>query len=256
MFKPSKHLNLIHAAFALLLVSSFSCQNSSYQSQKVESQTIYLDDSFKEDQSVVDFIAPIKDSIDIQMNQIIGHAARTLDKNLPEGLLTNFVSDLILEESRAVCQNNDKKLPQPDMALMNHKGLRTIIEEGPVTVNNIFQLMPFENEIVLVTLNREQTIEFLDYIASEGGDGIAGATFTIKNGKASNIKINGQTLSRENYVVATSDYLSKGGDHYDVFKKGTVTETKVKLRDMIIDHIKKLEANNQKIDAKLDNRIK
>ncbi|MBS2099027.1 5'-nucleotidase C-terminal domain-containing protein [Carboxylicivirga linearis] len=254
MLKTSKHNTLIIALFSLLLIFTLGCNNGSYQTKETNSTTIFIDSSYKGKNSVVDYITPYKDSIDAQMYQVIGHAARTLDKDLPEGLLTNFISDLILDETRLI--SSEKNLLTPDMALMNHKGLRTIIEEGPITVNKIFQLMPFENEVVLVKLTKDQTLEFLNYVASQGGDGVAGASFTIKDEKATGIKINGKPFNKEYYVVATSDYLSKGGDHYDVFKKGTIIETKVKLRDMIINHIKKLEANNEKANSQLDNRIK
>jgi len=254
MLKTNKHQSLTIVLFSLLLIFATGCNNGSYQTKETNSATVFLDKSYTEKNSVVDYIAPYKDSIDAQMYQVIGYAAQTLDKDLPEGLLTNFISDLILDETRSI--SSKKNLPTPDIALMNHKGLRTIIEEGPITVNKIFQIMPFENEVVLVRLTKNQTLEFLNHIANEGGDGIAGASFTIKDNKATGIKINGEVFNKEYYVVATSDYLSKGGDHYNVFTKGTITETNVKLRDMILDHIKKLEANNEKANSQLDNRIK
>nr|WP_321451200.1 5'-nucleotidase C-terminal domain-containing protein [uncultured Carboxylicivirga sp.] len=253
MFKNKKHYTHANFVFVLLLSSLLSCNNAHYSSSKTDSHTTFLDDSFKNESSFDELIKPYKDTIDSKMYKVIGHAAQTLDKAQPEGLLTNFISDLILEESQII--SAEKSLPKPEMALMNFKGLRTIINEGPITVNNIFQLMPFENEVVLVTLSKEQTIEFLNYIASEGGDGIAGAKFKIKDGKATNIKIDGKPLNKSKYVIATSDYLSKGGDHYTIFTQGSITETKVKLRDMIIDHITKLEEKGLKADAKLDNRI-
>ncbi len=252
-----KRNNRIYKAIGLLnltILLVVSACNRPYQAKQTISQALFLNDSIQEDQTTLQFIAPYKDSLDAKMNQIIGYSAKRMERGTPESLLTNFVSDLILTECQKIADTSN--LPVADMALINHKGLRSVLNEGPVTLNSIYQLMPFENEIVLISLNKDQTIEFLNFIASNGGDGIAGATFSISEGQAQNITINNQPLNKESYTIATSDYIAKGGDRYFVFKKGTMTLTNVKLRDMIIDHIRQLQANNLKIDAQLDKRIR
>lgn len=245
-------LNLITLGVFLTLPAC----NRSYHPQQVQANALLLDDSTGEDSLALNYIAPYKDSLDAQMDQVIGFSAHKMRKGIPESCLTNFIADLILKESQSLADNLPNQIPRADIALINHKGLRTILEEGAITLRNIFQLMPFENEIVLITLNKSQTIDLLNYIASIGGDGTSGVRFTIKNDKAHHITVNDKSLHKDTYVVATSDYLAKGGDNYFIFKEGITTHTHIKLRDMIIDHIKKLQSNNLKANSQLDNRIK
>lgn len=240
---------------SILVVTTLTgCHNTTLQKQNEVGKSIYLDNTYNESAEIKAYIQPFKDSLDKEMKQIIGHAKQRLNKGMPESLLTNFTADLLLEESIKTAKS--ESLEVPDIAIINHKGLRTIIDEGPITVEKIYQLMPFENKLVLVTLSKDQLVELFNYMASVGGDGLSGATFTIKDGKAQNIKVNGKALTKANYIIATNDYLAKGGDKFTIFTKAlSQKETHAKLRDLIIDHIKTLEQNNQMVDAKLDNRI-
>jgi len=58
------------------------------------------------------------------------------------------------------------------------------------------------------------------------------------------------------YRVATSDYLSNGGDHMNFFKNPISTDkTGVKIRDAILDYIIGLKEKEIEVNAALDGRI-
>lgn len=252
--KKRSFYNLLRATLILSAsIYLYSCNN--YQVNNSSSQVHFISDSLTTVPGIDNYIAPYKDSLQREMNKVIGHCERQLSKGMPESLLTNFTADLILSYTNSFCSSK-ADFPSADIAIINHKGLRTVLEKGDITVNNIFNLMPFENEIILVTLNQKQIIELFDFMASVGGDGLSGASFVISNDKAVNIKINNQELVEKEYIVATSDYLANGGDHFTIFKESdSKYNTKLKVRDVIINHITELHSNNITINSQLDNRI-
>jgi len=238
--------------WVLLLLVFLSCQQSALRKQNVISQFHLIDNLVAIDSLMEIEIAPYRDSLSNEMSKVIGVAAQELSGGLPEGLLSNFVSDLILEE----CILNSDRDTKPDISIINIKGLRIPLQKGEITVGNIYQLMPFENEIVYLTLTKDHLLELFNYMASVGGDGISGASFGIRNGVAVNVKVGDKALEDRNYVVVTSDYLADGGDHFDVFKSAIErTGSSLKVRDVIIQHIQSLTANKQIIDSHLDKRI-
>jgi 2',3'-cyclic-nucleotide 2'-phosphodiesterase (5'-nucleotidase family) len=243
--------NQIVSVCILIVVFLSACNNSDYRIKNSSNEYVVIDSLVDENIELETLIQPYRDSLHTEMQKTIGIAERELAGGFPESLLSNFVTDLVREE----CKRLDG-YKQVDVSIVNVKGLRIPLQKGDVTVGNIYQLMPFENEIVYLTMTKEQMELLFNFMASVGGDGISGASFGIKAGKAVDIKINGQLLEDRSYVVATSDYLADGGDHFEVFKKAVKREgTGLKVRDAIIQHIKRLSKEGKKINSELDKRI-
>ncbi len=239
-----------------ILASLVCCQPGNYRSADLATQTISVTKGLVPDSLMEAYIAPYRDTLEAQMNRVIGTAEKELLAGFPESPLSNFVADLLLIEAH----KRKGEMPQwqePDIAIVNVKGLRAPIAQGNITVRDIFQLMPFENELVIIELSGQEVTQLFDYMASVDGDGIAGAKFGIWDGKAQHITIQQQQLKNDQtYYVATSDYLANGGDHFEVFKNAKIkTGTGLKLRDLIIEHIEALQANGKVINSSLDNRI-
>ncbi|MBT8196480.1 MAG: 5'-nucleotidase C-terminal domain-containing protein [Bacteroidia bacterium] len=145
-----------------------------------------------------------------------------------------------------------------DFCLLNNGGLRASLPHGDITRGKIFELMPFENEMIVLELNGETTLELVDFIAEKGGMPVSGIRFEIENQKPTNITINGKAFDKnKTYKVVTSDYLAHGGDKLAMLKKRLNDKlTGVKIRDAIIEYF--VEQNNKgvTITSSLDGRIK
>lgn len=239
-----------------ILIFLVRCQPANYQSADHQTQTIAVSDAITDDATMETYIAPYRDTLEARMNRVIGHSEKELLSGIPESPLSNFVADLLLNEVH-LQQNETPHWKQPDLAIINVKGLRAPIAQGKITVRDIFQLMPFENELVIIELSGQEVAILFDYMASVDGDGMAGAKFGIRDGKAVQISIHQQKLNNDQtYYVATSDYLANGGDHFDVFKNAkTKVGTGLKIRDLIIQHIEYLQSKGKIINSSLDNRI-
>lgn len=236
--------------FLFILISC----NSGYKPTAYTSELIAINRFYTGTEAVDSLIAPYKIKIQEETNRVIGHSKQTLVKGKPESLLTNFASDLLLVNSKIIADANSIK--KIDIAFVNNGGLRTAIPQGDITIGDIYKLMPFENKITILGMSGKTLNQFLDLVASEGGEGLSGVSFGIKDNVAINIKISGEPLDiSKNYYMVTSDYLANGGGG-DMLKDAFFRyDDALLFRDMIINHIEKLNANNQMIESQLDQRI-
>ena len=117
--------------------------------------------------------------------------------------------------------------------------------------------MPFENELVVITLSLAKANLLLEYLKTGGGQPIAG--FRLNTSKLNTIdvfeywKLNGN----DNQIkVITSDYLANGGDKMNFFLNPIKTEPiGIKLRDAIILHCKEQQKKGHQLTGKIDGRI-
>jgi 2',3'-cyclic-nucleotide 2'-phosphodiesterase (5'-nucleotidase family) len=185
------------------------------------------------------------------MNVVIGTTVVDLQEQRPEGLLNNFVADLMRERA-------GREMGQPvDIALTNLGGLRSDIPKGPITLGKVYELMPFENELVVLYFSGEQIRELAREIAESGGEAISGMRIKYSNGQLTELTVGGEKVRDENkYSLATSDYLSAPG-RKRLSILGTVPRNfiGVTIRQAIIDHIKEIDGAGEKISTDKDGRI-
>jgi 2',3'-cyclic-nucleotide 2'-phosphodiesterase (5'-nucleotidase family) len=203
-------------------------------------------------------IGPYKMRLDAEMNAVVAKttAAMPKEKDKPETLLGNFVADVVLDAVRA--NDPSAATQQVDMCLLNNGGLRSSLPKGNVTRGDIFSLMPFDNEIVIITISGAKMEDLLKFLAASGGMPVAGLKMGIRGDRTpGKTLINGKPLElSRNYRIATSDYLAAGGDKMSFFGAPVKTEsTALKIRDAILLHCKDATVKNQPIGSPLDGRM-
>ena len=206
------------------------------------------------DPAIENIIAPYKVMIDLKMDQILAISEQELTSNNPEGTLNDFIADVILSEANAnYLKSSNEKI---DLCLLNSGGLRTHLPKGNITYRNIFELMPFENELVVASMSGEVIKQICEYIALTDGQPVSGLKMVISNHHAQQILIQNQALEpTKMYRLVTSDYLYNGGDNMSFFKLSTKSEIiHLKVRDAIINYLLKFP-KGEKIVVKTDNRI-
>ncbi len=212
--------------------------------------TIYSDTIFEKE------IAPYRDSLLVQMNQIIGFSDSLYRATKPSCALSNWVADAMYDTVFSLSLKNTD-IPKPDFAIVNIKGLRSGINAGPIYIKNLFELMPFENQIVMVSLTGNQIVDLFRFMGSENGDGLSNASFTYLNGQLTDSKIGKDDIDlSQTYHVIAPDYLANGGDYYSILTQTTKKyETGLKTRDVLIDHVKKQCQKNKFIQLRKDNPV-
>ena len=240
--------------FFVLLVSG--CH--SLMVSKVESSNIRLDSTLNivPDAKMEAIILPYRSKLMKEMEEVLCTSNVPLFGGRPESSLTNFCADLVLSESDSICL---KYYPDMhiDVAMVNRGGLRVPIAKGEVKVQKMYELMPFENEVVFLKMSGVEMHRFIDHMASRGGEGVSGMRFGIKDNKAISPEIQGKPLDEsKSYWLATSDYIANGGDGSEILKEIKVRiSTGVKFRNMFIDHLRAMGRKGIAIEAKTDGRI-
>ena len=185
------------------------------------------------------------------MNDVVGIADISLDKKQPESTLGNFMVDAFLSMAA------DKYNTKVDVAFLNFGGMRlTQIPAGDVTNGKIFELMPFDNLLILQKLKGDVLQQFLDLTAARGGYPMAGLTMQIKDKKAVNVMIGGKPLDpNTTYTTVNSDFIANGGDNADMLRTIPQITNGYLMRDAIFDYIKKLKSQGKNISANIENRV-
>ena len=231
---------------AFLLVVAVAC-HSPYQTTSAKYDSYRIQATAEKDEAVDKLLQPYRDSLNKSMNNVVGFLETTLDKKQPEGSLGNFMADAL----RIVAEK--KFNTRVDVAFMNYGGIRlTQLAAGPITRGKIFELMPFDNILVLQKMTGEQLQNFLNHIASLGGWPVSGLTMQIKDKKA----INGQPLNPTAvYTTANSDYVANGGDDAAMLKAIPQQNMGYLMRDAFFEYISLLKQQGKNISAKEENRV-
>jgi 2',3'-cyclic-nucleotide 2'-phosphodiesterase (5'-nucleotidase family) len=190
------------------------------------------------------------------MQRVISISEVELIKQKPESGLTNLLSDLLLKEGQNAALKSNLKIV-PVVSFFNYGGIRTSLPKGEITVGKIFELMPFENEMVFIQLTGEQLQQFYDIVAQKGGDSVGGVRFVISNGKAKNVIIYGENLMPEKkYWMVTNDYTANGGDGLQILAQHSeLIGSGKKIRDVIISNLEERQKEGKALVENLDGRI-
>jgi 2',3'-cyclic-nucleotide 2'-phosphodiesterase (5'-nucleotidase family) len=241
-----KNYSFLRINFVLFLTFSlfFSCQQQRLFVTKIEGKKIAITEKATQNEAVTAFIKPYKERIDADLNTVLAYAPITFDKNgIWQTSAGNLFADITFTQGNPIFLKREQK--NIDFVLLNNGGIRSIIPKGDVTTKTAYELMPFENELVVIGLKSEQIIEMVNYLITEKKPHpVSGITFTIdKENKFKNLLIQGKALNPETiYYVATNDYLANGGDNMEFFKKGIKRfNLDYKLRNVLIDYFKDIE---------------
>ena len=241
-----KKYHALSRYFVLILTvfTVFSCAEKKLHINKIQGKQIPITEAISETQSIENFIAPYRKHIDEDLNTILAYAPENIDKKGAwQTKIGNLQSTVTLASANKVFGLRENK--SVDICLLNNGGIRSIINKGNITTRTAFELMPFENNLVVVSLKGEQILEIVNYIIKEKKPHpLAGLTFTIdKNDIAKDILVQKQPLDLQKiYFVATNDYLYNGGDNMNFFKKAIqLYDLDYKVRNVWIDYFKEID---------------
>lgn len=234
-----------------LTLSLVACQRTWHASPSLSQTDVPVDKTLSADATAEALIAPYRDEVTVKMSEVVGTAPVALGKGAYESPLGNFVVDLQLAQSEPLY---GKPI---DLSVTTEGGLRVPLPQGNITTGHIFELMPFENELVVLTLSGKAVQALFDDAAARKIIYIGNVTYTVSGGKATDIKIKGQPFDpNKTYTLVTSDYLAGGGDNLVMLKNPIKYEKLgLLLRDAIHQHIRQLTAAGKPVTAPAEKRV-
>ena len=234
----------------VLLLCLFITNDIKSQNISVSYSGYPIDGNTKKDSTMTGFLSGYRDNVSKSMGTVIGFSVSGLTKHQPESGLGNFMADAVKTMGEQVFN-----LPI-DAAFINYGGVRSYIPTGDVTLGTIFELMPFDNFLVIQKVKGDSLLLFLNHIASRNGWPLSGITMGIKDKMAVDVLVNGKPLSTDStYTIANSDYIVNGGDNTNMLKVFPQITRGYLIRDALIAYVKQMTEQGKPIDAKTEKRI-
>ena len=243
-----KKIKLCLYNFVILLTITMllACSSKKYKNYQTTTSLLNINDSISIDNKTQSFIEPYKKHINKDLDSVLAFNPITQDKSKGswETNIGNLFSNVTLELTRPIFKKRENKTI--DFCILNHGGIRAIIPSGDVTSRTAYEIMPFENSVMVIGLTGQEVIELANYILTEKKphplEGITIKTNTDYS-KVLSVEINDIPLEENKiYYVATSDYLANGGDNMSFFKKSSIKyDLDYKLRNVFIDYFKKTD---------------
>lgn len=205
---------------------------------------------YGEDPELKKIVDSYRKKVGEKLDIVIGKSKMALDNKGIETLLGNWQTDMI------------RSLTKSDLAFQNVGGIRADLPEGPLTLRHLYLLSPFDNTIVTMRLTGAQIKGILEQSVS-GPQGIlqvSGVKMSFDKSKpkgemVSEVTVNGEPLDpKKNYKVATNNFVAAGGDGFVTFKDGkNIEDTRMTLRDLEVEFIKKHSPISSKIEGRIVN---
>ena len=155
----------------------------------------------------------------------IGTAATALRRGEPAEPESSL-GDLVADAQRAAAGT--------ELAFMNAAGIRSDLERGPITYGALYEVQPFGNVVMRLSLTGEQVLRLLEQQFDRRPGAaprflrIAGLRYVYDLARPAGRRIvsaqhaGGQPLDpARRYTVAANDFIAGGGDFYSVLAEAT-----------------------------------
>jgi 5'-nucleotidase len=254
-YKTGRYSAFAKAALILITISLISCKDADLQLQEVSSSQTQIDSTLVVDSSIDEFIAPYRKNLEAQMDSTLTYSEKAMHKNdfklnTPIG---NLFAQAVRSQAGPIFKSRTNN--EIDVIILNHGGIRAPLPQGRITMRNAYEIMPFENTIIVASLNTDQMNAMIDYLVEKKrAHPIDGLKIVLNtDGSLKNATINGsEIIAGRTYYVATNDYLYNGGDNMSFFAGAPMTDVDYKLRNAIIDYFIKVDTLKFERDDRFD----
>ncbi len=226
----------------------FSCQKQLHTTSAT-TEAIPVDSSLDsiQDTAYIAELAPKKLALEQEMSVVLGYAPERMWVGHPECPMLNWSCDALLAKARQLYPG------RVDMAVVNIGGMRCEWDKGNITRQNVFELMPFDNQLVVLTLRGEDILELCQIFAEDDGQGVAGLRMSAEDQQLIDAQIDNSRITPEaTYTVATSDYLTGGTDHMtpltryiDIWRSDRL------IRDLYIEYVQEQHTVTAPVDGRM-----
>lgn len=184
---------------------------------------------------------------------IVGYSTSEMEAKAPESALSNWFIDNIME---AVEKESGKKV---DFGVGNFGGIRGIMPEGAIILDDLISMFPFKNQIVYLELPGSEIRSILETMAEERFQVLGGCRVVAEKEKLVSAEIGGEPLDDGKwYGVATISFLLDGGDGLYLAKNSRNLKVyeDMDIIDIILAKVKSLTDAGLPVEYHKDGRVK
>ena len=199
----------------------------------------------KDDSFLEEILSPFAEKVERSLSEVIGFAEGHFPietSRSQESELGNLIADSMLWLARDL---------HPDFALHNGGGIRAPLPGGDITKKRIYEILPFDNTVVVIKLKGALVTRLFEHAASVSkGSGAfpqlsKGVRLRISSGaeRSYQVTISGSPIDPDKiYSIATNSYLADGGDGYRMFLQALERyDTSILQRDALIEYITRVK---------------
>ncbi|MCJ7582320.1 MAG: 5'-nucleotidase C-terminal domain-containing protein [Candidatus Aminicenantes bacterium] len=185
------------------------------------------------DKKILSLLQPYKRKFGDRGQAIIGETGEIFSRTpLAGSMSSSMLANLVADSYRYVTN--------ADFAFVNEGGLRADLDKGPVTIDELHQVQPFNNTLIVFSLTGAQIIEIIRNMASFTREsGIlfpSNLQITLrKNGEPIILTGDGEALvADKTYSVAVGSFIARGGDGHTSFPGFTQkSDTQIRTSDAL-----------------------
>lgn len=176
-----------------------------------------------------------RDSLDIMFGNRVAEVTDTIRFGKPESAMGNLVADALRFRAASELRRFIH------VGIIGQDSFKLYFTPGMLTVAHVYEFMPYDNHLVVLTLTGEKVKELTEQVAKAGGAPVSGIRFNMKNGNtASGILVNAEIIDTDReYYVATSNYQADGGGIFPaLWDPLNRIDLDVPLKDLYIDYFR------------------
>jgi 2',3'-cyclic-nucleotide 2'-phosphodiesterase/3'-nucleotidase len=182
----------------------------------------------------------------------VGRAARRIARGSPESAVGNLVTDAMRAATGAA------------IAFANTGGLRADLPEGVLTKGSVYDVMPFDNTLVVATLSGAEVRRVLEESLAYGRvTQVSGIRYVYDADAPDLQRVLTVTLDdgtpldeARDYRVVCNNFMAGGGDHYTTLSRARDRRDDGELvRDAIERRVVALSADGGAVDVEPEGRI-
>ncbi len=195
-------------------------------------------DDWQDHPPVAEIINRYKPEIEKVMSESLGTCAKELTRtrgDIKSSTLGNWMTNIMKLRTKA------------DIAIQNKTGIRANLPAGELKMRNLYEVAPFGNELVKMSLTGQQISDLFEYAGREDRhnletNGIK-VVYNLKKeaGKrVVSLKVGNKPINlKKTYTVVTNSFLADGGDGHQTFTQGTKrNKTGIVLRDALAQYMR------------------
>ncbi|MEN3322445.1 5'-nucleotidase [Mariniflexile soesokkakense] len=246
-------MRFTYLIYLLYILLFFNCKQPKAYVTKIEGKQIPITDSLAIDSEIEAFIKPYRTHIEKDLDSVLAYSVGTYTKT--DGAFNtaigNFMVDAVYDEANPIFKSRyDKNI---DFVFLNFGSIRSIIPKGNVTTRNIFEIMPFDNDIYIVAYKGSQVLGLAkEIVENKQAHPISKIKIVIdKNYNLIKTTINNEEIdTSKTYYIAVSDYMYNSRVDFWLPNDG-VYPLNYHIRNILIDHVKKIDT----IEPVMDDRF-
>ena len=187
------------------------------------------------DEKIENYLRSYRADLKKKTGAVIAKLNMNLTKKKPNSTLGRFAAEVIKVKAE---EYSKEKI---DFSILNSGGLRKSLYKGDIKIKDIYELMPFDNHIVVVTLDGLEVKKICNEIVRNHGLPSDNIQIVATKNHYTSCKIGNKEIDNKKiYKIATINYLYKVGENVPTLKKGKLIHnmTNHLFRNAILEFVK------------------